>query len=182
MPVKYFLAAWEVLKLFQTRFGSFFGSSFAFFKPFFVSIWKFFGGSFVLQTCRPKRRFRPTCSVHTSCYLTRVVNAKRFMARAGSSERTAENQRQQKKRLWNFRATRETLWAYTTTATPECTKIAHRRSLAILTADKSIAGNSATRVIFTRFHRRKHRGSLAIFFTEEIAHLGASKIGNEKGT
>ena len=36
---------------FQTRFGSFFGSVFAFFKPFFVSIK--FGGSFVLQTCRP---------------------------------------------------------------------------------------------------------------------------------
>ena len=30
------------------------------------------------------------------------------------------------------------------------------------------------RIIFTRFHRRKHRGSLAIFFAEKIAHLGAS--------
>ena len=28
---------------------------------------------------------------------------------------------------------------------------------------------------FYRFHRRKNRGSLAIFFAEEIAHLGASK-------
>ena len=57
----------------------------------------------------------------------------------------------------------------------ECTKIAHRRSLAIFTADESIAGNSAARIIFTRFHRRKNRGSLAIFFSEEIAHLGSSK-------
>ena len=57
----------------------------------------------------------------------------------------------------------------------ECTKIAHRRSLAIFTADEGIAGNSATRIIFTRFHRRENRGSLAIFFAEEIAHLGASK-------
>ena len=58
---------------------------------------------------------------------------------------------------------------------PECTKIAHRRSLAIFTADESIAGNSAARIIFTRFHRRKNRGSLAIFFAEEIAHIGATK-------
>ena len=48
----------------------------------------------------------------------------------------------------------------------QCTKIAHRRSLAIFTADKGIARNSAARVIFTRFHRRKNRGSLAIFFAE----------------
>ena len=58
---------------------------------------------------------------------------------------------------------------------PECTKIAHRRSLAILIADEGIARNSAARIIFTRFHRRANRGSLAIFFAEEIAHLGASK-------
>ena len=57
----------------------------------------------------------------------------------------------------------------------ECTKLAHRRSLAIFTADQGIAGNSAARIIFTRFHRRKNRGSLAIFFAEEIAHLGASQ-------
>ena len=57
----------------------------------------------------------------------------------------------------------------------ECTKIAHRHSLAIFTADEGIAGNSAARIIFTRFYRRKNRGSLAIFFAEEIAHLGASK-------
>ena len=57
----------------------------------------------------------------------------------------------------------------------ECTKIAHRRSLAIFTADDGIARNSAARIIFTRFHRRENRGSLAIFFAEEIAHLGASK-------
>ena len=41
--------------MFQSRFGSFFGSFFAFFNPFFISILKFFGGSFVLQTCRPKK-------------------------------------------------------------------------------------------------------------------------------
>ena len=56
---------------------------------------------------------------------------------------------------------------------PECTKIAHRRSLAIFTADEGIARNSAARTIFTHFIRR--RGSLAILFAEEIAHLGASK-------
>ena len=56
------------------------------------------------------------------------------------------------------------------------TKIAHRRSLAIFTADEGIAGNSAARTIFTHFIRRRNRGSLAIFFAEEIAHLGASKI------
>ena len=59
--------------------------------------------------------------------------------------------------------------------TSECAKIAHRRSLAFFTADEGIAGDSATRIIFTRFHRRRNRGSLAIFFAEEIAHLGASK-------
>ena len=46
-----------------------------------------------------------------------------------------------------------------------------RHSLAIFTADEGIEGNSAVRVIFTHFHRRKNRGSLAIF----SAHLGASK-------
>ena len=57
----------------------------------------------------------------------------------------------------------------------ECTKIAHRRSLAIFIADEGIAGNSAVRTIFTHFLRRRNRSSLAIFFAEEIAHLGASK-------
>ena len=57
----------------------------------------------------------------------------------------------------------------------ECTKIAHRRSLAIFIADEGIAGNSAVRTIFAHFLRRRNRGSLAIFFAEEIAHLGASK-------
>ena len=57
----------------------------------------------------------------------------------------------------------------------ERTKIAHRCSLAIFIADEVIAGNSAARIIFTSLHRRKNRGSLAIFFAEEIAHLGASK-------
>ena len=41
-------------------------------------------------------------------------------------------------------------------SSPECTKIAHRRSLAIFSADEGIAGNPAARVIFTRFHRRKN--------------------------
>ena len=54
-------------------------------------------------------------------------------------------------------------------------QIAHRRSLAIFAADEGIAGNSAARAIFTHFIRRRNRGSLAIFFAEEIAHLGASK-------
>ena len=58
---------------------------------------------------------------------------------------------------------------------PECTKIAHRCSLAIFTAVEGIAGNSAARTIFTHFLRRRNRGSLAIFFAEEIAHLGASR-------
>ena len=57
----------------------------------------------------------------------------------------------------------------------ECTKIAHRRSLAIFIADEGIAGNSAVRTIFSHFLRRRNRGSLAIFFAEEIVHLGASK-------
>ena len=41
----------EGLEIFRTRFGSFFGSL----KPLFVSILDFFGGSFVLQTCRPNK-------------------------------------------------------------------------------------------------------------------------------
>ena len=43
------------------------------------------------------------------------------------------------------------------------------------TADERIAGNSAASTIFTHFLRRRNRGSPAIFFAEEIAHLGASK-------
>ena len=62
------------------------------------------------------------------------------------------------------------------TLSPECTQIAHRRSLAISTADKGIAGNSAARTIFTHFLRRRNRGSLAIFFAEEIASWGLKKI------
>ena len=57
----------------------------------------------------------------------------------------------------------------------ECTKIAHRHPLAIFTADEGITGNSAARTLFTHFLRRRNRGSLAFFFAEEIAHLGASK-------
>ena len=56
------------------------------------------------------------------------------------------------------------------------TKIAHRRSVAIFSAEEGIAGNSAARTIFTHFlRRRRNRGSLAIFFAEQITHLGASK-------
>ena len=46
----------------------------------------------------------------------------------------------------------------------ECTKIAHRRSLAIFAADEGIAGNYAARAILSHFIRRRNRGSLAIFF------------------
>ena len=42
-------------------------------------------------------------------------------------------------------------------------------------ADEGIAGNSAMGTNFSHFLRRRNRGSLAIFFAEEIAHLGASK-------
>ena len=58
----------------------------------------------------------------------------------------------------------------------ECTKIAHRRSLAIFAADSGIAGNSAMGIKFVPFNRRENRRSLAIFFAKEIAHLGALKI------
>ena len=60
--------------------------------------------------------------------------------------------------------------------TAECTKIAHRRSLAIFAADSGIAGNSAVGIKFVPFNRRENRRSLAIFFAEEIAHVGALKI------
>ena len=64
----------------------------------------------------------------------------------------------------------------------ECTKIVHRRSLAIFTADEGIADNSAARTIFTHSLRRRNRGSLAIFFAMEIAHLGASKNRDFSGS
>ena len=54
---------------------------------------------------------------------------------------------------------------------PECTKIAHRRSLAIFAADSGIAGNSAVGIKFVSFNRRENRRSLAIFFAEEIASI-----------
>ena len=38
VPVRHFWAAWEGHKLFRTGFGSFFGSFFTLFKPWFVSI------------------------------------------------------------------------------------------------------------------------------------------------
>ena len=62
------------------------------------------------------------------------------------------------------------------TSGTECTKIAHRRSLAIFAADSGIAGNSAVGIKFVPFNRRENRRSLAIFFAEEIAHVGALKI------
>ena len=51
----------------------------------------------------------------------------------------------------------------------------------IFTTDEGIAGNSAARTIFTHVLRRRNRGSLAIFFAEEIAHLslGASKKSHD---
>ena len=58
----------------------------------------------------------------------------------------------------------------------ECTKIAHRRSLAIFAADSGIAGNSAVGIKFVPFNCRENRRSLAIFFAKEIANLGALKI------
>ena len=58
----------------------------------------------------------------------------------------------------------------------ECTKIAHCRSLAIFAADSGIAGNSAVGIKFVPFTRRENRRSLASFFAEEIAHVGALKI------
>ena len=51
-----------------------------------------------------------------------------------------------------------------------------RRSLAIFAADSGIAVNSAVGMKFVPFNRRENRRSLAIFFAEEIAHLGALKI------
>ena len=58
---------------------------------------------------------------------------------------------------------------------PECTKIAHRHSPAIFAADSGIAGNSAAGIKFVPFNCRENRRSLAIFLTEQIAPLGASK-------
>ena len=49
------------------------------------------------------------------------------------------------------------LWDLNPVQSRACTKIAHRRSLAIFTAEEGIAGNSAVRTI------------LPIFFAEEIA-------------
>ena len=58
----------------------------------------------------------------------------------------------------------------------ECTKIAHRRSLAIFTADSRIAGSSAVGINLVPFDRRENRRSLAIFDRKRIAHLGALKF------
>ena len=55
---------------------------------------------------------------------------------------------------------------------PECTKIAHRRLLAIFTAHEGIAGNTAARTIFTHFLRR-NRG----FSSQRKSRiLGSQKI------
>ena len=43
-------------------------------------------------------------------------------------------------------------------------------------ADSGIAGNSAVGIKSVPFNRRENRRSLAIFFAEEIAHVGALKI------
>ena len=58
----------------------------------------------------------------------------------------------------------------------ECTKIAHRHSLAIFMSDSGIARHSAMGISVARSHRRENHRSLAIFDRREIAHLGASKI------
>ena len=60
----------------------------------------------------------------------------------------------------------------------ECTKIAHRRSLAIFAADSGIAVNSAVGMKFVPFNRRENRRSLAIFFAEEIARASWGLIKN----
>ena len=53
----------------------------------------------------------------------------------------------------------------------ECTKIAHRHSLAILTADSGIARNSAVGISFVPFNRRENRCSLAIFDRKKSRNL-----------
>ena len=47
--------------------------------------------------------------------------------------------------------------------------------------NSGIAGNSAVGITFVPFNRRENRRSLAIFFAEEIAHVGALKIGDSAG-
>ena len=54
-------------------------------------------------------------------------------------------------------------------------KIAHRRSLATLPQTRVSKGTLQRGPVFTHFLRRKNRGSLAVFFAEQIAHPGASK-------
>ena len=55
----------------------------------------------------------------------------------------------------------------------ECTKIAHRRSLAIFTADEGIGGNSAARANFTHFFAEE---ILAILSQRKSRILGPHKI------
>ena len=55
----------------------------------------------------------------------------------------------------------------------ECTKIAHRHSLAIFTADSGIPGIPAVGMSFACCNRIENRRSLATFDRKEISHLGA---------
>ena len=65
----------------------------------------------------------------------------------------------------------------------ECTKIAHRRSLASFYRRRGYRREFRSEDhFFTRFHRRRNRGSLPIFFSEEVAHLGASKSRDFSGS
>ena len=57
----------------------------------------------------------------------------------------------------------------------ECTNIAHRQSLAIVTADSRYHRDSEVGISFAHFNRRENRHSPAILHRNEIAHLGAWK-------
>ena len=48
----------------------------------------------------------------------------------------------------------------------------HRHSLAIFTADASIADNSAMGINFLCLNHKENRRELAIFYRKGIAHLG----------
>ena len=74
----------------------------------------------------------------------------------------------------------------------ECTKIAHRRSLAIFTADRGIAGNSATRIIFypvssqkksrfaSDFLRRGNRASWGLKKSRDFSGSGENRRRNRR--
>ena len=60
VPARNLEAAWEGLKTYRTRFGSFFLDPFSRFSNHFsYGLHVFFGGSFVLQRCRPKKVRKP---------------------------------------------------------------------------------------------------------------------------